>query len=273
VRIIRYLDGGGDPAYACRTAEGKCRKIQGDIFGTFQLTRDEIDASRLLAPVAPPLIVGVGLNYREHAKELGMPLPEFPVIFYKSPFSVLNPGDPIRRPPGPGMDKLDYECELAVVIGRECRDVAHSVAFDYVLGYTCANDVSERNWQLDAARSGSQWCRGKSFDTFCPLGPAIVTLDEIRTPHDLRIQTLLNGEVMQDSRTSDMIFDIPRLIEFASIGTTLPAGTVMITGTPPGIGMSRTPPRYLQEGDDVVIEIEGIGRLENPVTDSPRAAH
>lgn len=269
MRIVRYQkDDTGEAGYACQTGDGSYLHIEGDILGSFEVSRKEVTVSRILAPVAPPLIVGIGLNYREHARESGMQEPRFPVIFYKSPLSIQNPGDPILRPPGSPMDKLDYECELALVIGCTCRDLSREEALTYVLGYTCANDVSERNWQLDNSYSGSQWTRGKSFDTFCPLGPCIVTRDEIPNPNDLRIRTLLNGEVMQDSNTSDMIFEIAYLIEFASCGTTLPAGTVIITGTPPGIGMARQPPRYLREGDTVVVEIEKIGRLENPVGES-----
>jgi 2-keto-4-pentenoate hydratase/2-oxohepta-3-ene-1,7-dioic acid hydratase in catechol pathway len=158
---------------------------------------------------------------------------------------------------------VDEEAELAVIIGRTARHVSRADALDYVLGYTCANDVSARDWQIKWG--GSQWCRGKSFDTFCPLGPRIVTADEIPDPNDLRIRTILNGTVMQDCRTNDMIFDIPALIEFFSGSTTLAPGTVILTGTPQGVGFARTPPVYLQAGDTVTIEIERIGELTNPV--------
>jgi 2-keto-4-pentenoate hydratase/2-oxohepta-3-ene-1,7-dioic acid hydratase in catechol pathway len=160
--------------------------------------------------------------------------------------------------------EVDYECELAVVIGRACKNVSRERALDYVLGYTCANDVSARDWQI--RNGGGQWCRGKTFDTFAPLGPCLVTRDEIPNPNALKIATLLNGERMQDESTSDMIFDVPRLIEFLSGSTTLVPGTVILTGTPSGVGMARKPPRWLKPGDVVTVEIEKIGQLTNPVS-------
>ena len=160
-------------------------------------------------------------------------------------------------------DEVDYECELAVVIGRACKNVSRERALDYVLGYTCANDVSARDWQI--RNGGGQWCRGKTFDTFAPLGPCLVTPDEIPNPNALKIATILNGERVQDWTTSDMIFDVPRLIEFLSGSTTLVPGTVILTGTPHGVGMAAKPPRWLKPGDVVTVEIEGIGHLTNPV--------
>jgi 2-keto-4-pentenoate hydratase/2-oxohepta-3-ene-1,7-dioic acid hydratase in catechol pathway len=164
-------------------------------------------------------------------------------------------------------EKVDYECELAVVIGKTCKNVSRTKALEYVLGYTCGNDVSARDWQLE--RSGGQWCRGKSFDTFAPLGPCLATPDELPCPLALRIRTEVNGETLQDWNTSDMIFDVPALIEFLSGSTTLLPGTVILTGTPHGVGMARTPPRWLRPGDVVSVEIEGIGRLTNPVALEP----
>ena len=161
-------------------------------------------------------------------------------------------------------DQVDYECELAVIIGRTAKNVSKVEALDYVFGYTCANDVSARDWQIQ--KGGSQWTRGKTFDTFCPIGPCIVTADEIPNPNALAIRTILNGEVVQDWNTSDMIFDVPTLIEFLSGSTTLLPGTVILTGTPHGVGMAAKPPRWLKPGDRVVIEIDGIGELSNPVT-------
>jgi len=160
-------------------------------------------------------------------------------------------------------DQVDYEAELAVIIGKRCKNVSKANALDRVLGYTCANDVSARDWQKQYG--GSQWCRGKTFDTFAPLGPCLVTRDEIPNPNDLRLRTILNGAVMQDCNTSDMIFDVPTLIEFLSGSTTLLPGTVILTGTPHGVGMARRPPVWLKPGDSVTIEIEGIGQLTNPV--------
>ena len=162
-------------------------------------------------------------------------------------------------------DRVDYECELAVVIGRNCKNISASKAFDYVAGYTCANDVSARDWQKHAG--GGQWCRGKTFDTFCPLGPYLITPDEIPDPQNLKIRTLLNGEAVQDWSTNDMIFPVAQIIEFLSGSTTLPPGTVILTGTPHGVGMASTPPRWLRPGDQVTIEIEKIGLLTNPVAE------
>ena len=158
---------------------------------------------------------------------------------------------------------MDYECELAVVIGKRCKNVPRGRALEYVLGYTCANDVSARDWQ--SSKGGGQWCRGKTFDTFAPLGPCLVTPEDIPNPNALAIRTIINGEVLQDWNTSDMIFDVPALIEFLSGSTTLLPGTVILTGTPHGVGFARKPPRFLKPGDRVSIEIEKIGTLTNPV--------
>jgi 2-keto-4-pentenoate hydratase/2-oxohepta-3-ene-1,7-dioic acid hydratase in catechol pathway len=178
---------------------------------------------------------------------------------------VQNPDDPIVVPKFLESEEVDYECELAVVIKKACKNVIREHALEYVLGYTCSNDVSARDWQLK--KGGGQWCRGKFFDTFGPLGPCLVTTDEITDPGNLNIRTILNGNVVQDSNTSDMEFDVARIIEFLSGSTTLLPGTVILTGTPPGVGMSQDPPRWLKEGDVVTIEIEGIGKLTNPVED------
>ncbi|MEO6182824.1 MAG: fumarylacetoacetate hydrolase family protein, partial [Verrucomicrobiota bacterium] len=177
--------------------------------------------------------------------------------------AVQNPGDPILIPTFLKSDEVDYECELAVVIGKTCKNVTRENALQYVLGYTCANDVSARDWQK--GKGGGQWCRGKSFDTFAPLGPCLVTADEITDPNQLKIRTVLNEQVVQDWNTNDMIFDVPTLIEFLSGSTTLLPGTVILTGTPHGVGMARNPPLWLKAGDVVTIEIEKIGALTNPV--------
>lgn len=206
----------------------------------------------------PPAIFCIGLNYRQHAEETKAKIPEFPVVFMKSPASVIGTGEPIVLPRHLRSDQVDFEGELAVVIGKQCRNVSRQKALDYVAGYACANDVSARDWQK--TWGGSQWCKGKGFDTFCPLG-ALAQVD----PGHLRVRTILNGEVMQDSNTSDMIFDVPRLIEFLNGSTTLLPGTVILTGTPAGVGMARTPPVWLKAGDTVTVEIEKIGVLTNPV--------
>lgn len=192
-----------------------------------------------------------------------MQVPPIPILFCKGVNTLQNPGDPILIPTYMASEEVDYECELAVVIGKACKNVTREKALDYVLGYTCANDVSARDWQIK--KGGGQWCRGKFFDTFCPLGPVLVTPDEIPNPNALRIATILNGERVQDWTTSDMIFDVPSLIEFLSGSTTLLPGTVILTGTPQGVGMAAKPPRWLVPGDTVTIEIEQIGSLTNPV--------
>jgi 2-keto-4-pentenoate hydratase/2-oxohepta-3-ene-1,7-dioic acid hydratase in catechol pathway len=192
-------------------------------------------------------------------------VPERPMLFIKSTTSLQNPGDPIELPRKLASSEVDYECELAVVIGKTCKNVTRASALDFVLGYTAANDVSARDWQVRL--NGGQFCQGKSFDTFCPLGPVLVTRDEIPNPNSLGIKTILNGQVMQDWNTNDMVFDVPALIEFLSGSKTLLAGTVILTGTPHGVGFARKPPVFLKAGDTVTIEIEKIGSLTNPVVE------
>jgi 2-keto-4-pentenoate hydratase/2-oxohepta-3-ene-1,7-dioic acid hydratase in catechol pathway len=263
MKIIRYETPEGPIEFAALLQDGTARVIVGDYSGEFTISDKEATIARLLSPVTPSALLCIGLNYRRHAEETGGKVPLFPVLFIKNPGAVQHPGGPILLPRHLRSDEVDYECELAVVIGRNCKNVSRADALSYVAGYTCANDVSARDWQV--RRSGGQWCRGKSFDTFAPLGPCLVTPDEIENPNALNIQTRLNGEVMQRSNTKDMIFDVPALIEFLSASTTLLAGTVILTGTPEGVGMARTPPVWLKAGDVVSVEIEKIGVLTNPV--------
>ena len=263
MKIIRYQSPTGEIGFAQEQAGGAFTKLRGTLFDSLEATTEPAPVAKRLAPLAPTAILCIGLNYRQHAVETNSPLPDFPVLFFKNPASVQNPGDPIVLPRWLSSAKVDYECELAVVIGRHAKNVPRAQALDYVLGYTCANDVSARDWQKEGG--GSQWCRGKSFDTFAPLGPVLVTSDEIPNPNSLRIRTLIGDETLQDSSTSDMIFDIPTLIEFLSGSTTLLPGTVILTGTPQGVGIARKPPRFLQPGDTVTVDIEGIGALANPV--------
>ena len=258
MKIIRYQNSSGQSGFA---SEG--RVIAGDIFGNFHVSGEAADVRKVLAPILPTSILCIGLNYRQHAEETGAKFPAYPVLFTKGINTVQDPGGPIELPTHLPSEEVDYECELAVVIGRKCKNVSRAEALKYVWGYTCANDVTARDWQKQ--KGGSQWCRGKTFDTFCPLGPCLVSADEIPDPNALRLRTLLNGEVMQDSTTADMIFDVPALIEFLSGSNTLLPGTVIMTGTPSGVGMARTPPRWLRPGDEVTIEVEGIGQLTNPV--------
>jgi 2-keto-4-pentenoate hydratase/2-oxohepta-3-ene-1,7-dioic acid hydratase in catechol pathway len=216
-------------------------------------------AARLPIPW-PSKIVAVGLNYRDHAHESEMEVPRTPLLFAKWPNSLIGRGDPIRLPPG--TMEVDFEAELAVVIGTSvCGRVPVERALDVVAGYTCLNDVSAR----DVQRADGQWTRSKSFDTFCPVGPVLVHAAAIPDPQALSVRCLLNGEVMQDAPTADMIFGVAELIEFVSESISLEPGDLIPTGTPPGVGFARKPPRYLQPGDVVTVEIGGIGTLTNPV--------
>ena len=264
MKIIRYKDDGGEIHYAMERDNIQF-KIEGDIYADIKVTDEVADVAKLLAPIEPTAILCIGLNYKEHAEEAGMDVGENPVLFVKGINALQNPDDPIVIPKFLESEEVDYECELAVIIKKACKNVSREEALTYVLGYTCSNDVSARDWQLK--NGGGQWCRGKFFDTFAPLGPCLVTPDDIPDPGNLNIRTILNGEVVQDSNTGDMAFDVARIIEFLSGSTTLLPGTVILTGTPPGVGMSQDPPRWLRKGDVVTIEIEGIGKLTNPVID------
>jgi 2-keto-4-pentenoate hydratase/2-oxohepta-3-ene-1,7-dioic acid hydratase in catechol pathway len=263
MKIVRTRDDSGCIVHLSEINESEGYLIEGNLFGEFEVGTKRIPIRERLAPVHAGPIIGIAQNYRAHAIEMGGELPEFPVFFIKLPHSLLDPGKPIRIPRHLRSDKVDFESELAVVIGKTCRNVSETEALDYVLGYTAANDVSARDWQKEWG--GGQFCRGKGFDTFCPLGPRLVTPDEIPDPGKLAIRGYLNGDLMQDSSTADLIFSVPQLIAFLSGSTTLPAGTVILTGTPSGVGAARKPPRFLQPGDTYTVEIEGIGRLQNPV--------
>jgi 2-keto-4-pentenoate hydratase/2-oxohepta-3-ene-1,7-dioic acid hydratase in catechol pathway len=272
MRLIRHLTSAG-PAYASLQPDGTALPLAGDPFQTGGLRASGLPAlqpGKLLAPLLPCTIFGIGLNYRRHAEEVGRPLPVHPMIFMKPASAVQNPGDSILLPRALRSDEVDYEGELAVVIGRTCKNVRRDQALDHVLGYTIANDVSARDWQHRLG--GGQFCQGKSFDTFCPLGPVLVTADEVPDPGCLALRTFVNGELRQDSSTSDLIFDVPSLIVFLSASKTLFAGTVILTGTPSGVGAAAKPPRFLQPGDTVSIQIERLGTLSNPVAEEPLAA-
>jgi 2-keto-4-pentenoate hydratase/2-oxohepta-3-ene-1,7-dioic acid hydratase in catechol pathway len=217
----------------------------------------------------PPSILAIGRNYAEHAAEMGGAALERPLVFMKNPASVVGDGDAIVIPPicREGGPQVDFEGELAVVIDRDCRDVPLDDALAFVRGYACANDVSARWWQKDG--SGGQFCRGKSFDTFCPLGP-VVPAAEVGDPQSLAIRTRLNGVVMQQSTTALMLFPVATLVAELSRGMTLLAGTVILTGTPAGVGAARRPPVFLKHGDVVEVEIERVGTLRNPVIEDWR---
>ena len=264
MRILRFMDEKGQVSYGRNYRKGKALRLAGDLFSGLEETGENVNVNKILAPLVPSAILAIGLNYHQHAEETGLKIPKYPVLFMKNPASVTNPGDPIllhpacMQPP-----EVDYEVELAVVIGKTAKDVSITRALDVVLGYTVANDVSARRWQ--GGRGSGQWVRGKSFDTFCPLGPEIVTTDELVDPQNLDLTCMLNGQVMQDANTSDMIFPVAELISFLSTGTTLLAGTVILTGTPSGVGFTRNPPVFLMPGNTVDMTVEGIGTLSNPV--------
>ena len=262
MKIIRHVGPNG-PEFAALNPDGTARAIDGDILGNFRVSDRPLKPGSLLAPIVPAAIVCIGLNYAKHAAEGGKPPPDRPMWFMKLPGTVQNPGDPIRLPQNQPTLKPDFEAELAIVLKKESRNVERARAFEHILGYTCANDVSARDWQRDFG--GGQFCHAKSFDTFCPLGPAIVTPDEIPNPNSRRIRSILNGMVMQDSSTADMVFDVATLIEFLTADKTLPAGTLILTGTPEGVGFARKPPVWLKPGDIIAVEIEGLGTLSNPV--------
>lgn len=215
---------------------------------------------KLLAPIPrPPKFICIGLNYRDHAEETNTPIPSVPTVFNKFTTAVTAPGDPIVLPKT--STQPDYEAEFAFVIGKGGRRIRASAWRDHVFGYTIVNDVSARDYQ----KATSQWLMGKTFDTFAPMGPYLVTADEIADPHALDISLTLNGTVMQSSNTRNLIFQVPALVEFLSSVFTLEPGDVVSTGTPGGVGFARKPPVYLKPGDDIVVRVQGLGELRNPV--------
>jgi len=220
----------------------------------------ELSTVRLLAPIPrPPKFICVGLNYRDHAREAGLEIPSVPTIFSKFSNVVIGPGVTIVLPKI--SKRPDYEAEFAFIIGLGGRHIPAASALDHVFGYTIVNDVSARDYQM----ATSQWLMGKTFDTFAPMGPWIVTRDEIADPHSLDLTLEIGGEILQHSNTRELVFGVPALIEFISSVVTLEPGDVVATGTPAGVGFARKPPRYLRDGDEVVIRIQGIGELRNPV--------
>ena len=222
----------------------------------------ELAKVKVLPPIRQPSkIIAVGLNYIDHCKEANLPVPTEPVLFSKFPSSICGPYDELRWPTGVTKE-VDYEVELGVVIGKKARDVEEAAALEYVMGYTVVNDVSARDLQFMGAK---QWDRGKSLDTFCPYGPYIVTRDEIPDPHVLQVRTVLNGKEMQNSNTKNLIFNINKIIAYASQGTTLLPGDLIPTGTPFGVGFSRKPPVFLKDGDVCECEVEKVGSIKNRV--------
>jgi 2-keto-4-pentenoate hydratase/2-oxohepta-3-ene-1,7-dioic acid hydratase in catechol pathway len=244
--LVSVLQGGAD---ALRKVEAYTDTAPGAV---------PLASVKLCAPIPdPPKILCMGLNYRDHAKEAGLELPKYPVIFAKYSNTVIGPGDNIVLPKN--SRKPDYEAEFGFVIGKRARHIRAEDWHDYVFGYMNCNDVSARDYQM----SVSQWTMGKNFDTFAPMGPYLVSADEIGDPHNLNISLTLNGETMQSSNTRELIFKIPETVAFLSSVMTLEPGDVVLTGTPAGVGFSRTPPRWLLPGDEVVVRVEGLGELRN----------
>lgn len=273
MKLVRFYDQSAQIQYGKDLGDGTAELLDAGPLACFPekptLSGKVVSIVRRLAPIDPPNIFCIGMNYKAHVAEMGSAMPTRPVIFMKPTTTLQHPGEPVMVPrcehDGP---ETDQEAELAVVIGKAVRDVCVEDALGCVLGYTCANDVSARWWQKHG--SGGQFIRGKGFDTFCPLGPVLVTHgegeDEISDPQSLQVKGSLDGEVLQDGNTSDMIFTVAELIAFLSQDTTLLPGTVILTGTPPGVGWAREPRVLMRPGMKSVIEIDRIGRLENPVT-------
>lgn len=220
-----------------------------------------MDTVKLLAPIMNPTkIVAIGLNYMDHVRESGGTPPTIATMFTKYTTSIIGPGDAIHWDPAV-TSKVDFEAELAFVVGKRARNVSEENAFDYIAGYMNCHDVSARDLQLE---TGDQWIMGKSLDSFCPLGPYLVTKYEVADPHNLSVRCIVNGDIMQDSSTAELVFGIPYLLAYLSRGFTLLPGDVVTTGTPHGVGHFRNPPVYLKDGDIVTVEVEGLGQLTNP---------
>ena len=226
----------------------------------------KLEDARPLCPLTEASrVFCIGLNYRDHAEETGSPIPAEPIVFSKFSSTLTDPGADIVLPRV--SDEVDFEAELAVVVGAPGKHVAEADAMGHVLGYCAANDVSARDWQK--GKPGRQWLLGKTFDTFCPLGPVLVTADEVPDPQALSVKTTVSGETLQDGHTSGMIFGVAKLVSYISQVTALRAGDVILTGTPAGVGVARSPQQFLKPGDEVTVEIEGLGALTNPVVAEP----
>lgn len=258
MRILRVSTDAGSQLVT--VSDGIARSVEvlkGDV--TVGEPLGDVDGLEYLPVVSPSKIIGIGLNYKDHAAETGIAIPESPLTFAIYPSAVVGHEEPIRVPRG--VTQVDYEAELGVVIGSEARDVPVEDALSYVFAYTCVNDVSARDVQM---RDG-QWTRGKSFDTFSPVGPCLTTRDEIPDPQDLKVMSRVDGEIRQDSSTSLMVFSVAEIISFASTSTTLFPGDLIATGTPSGVALGQSQPAWLTPGSTVEVEIESIGVLRNPV--------
>ncbi len=258
MKFLRYSQH-GRPAYGLLEGE-QVSHLEGDIFTNWQRSGKTLPLAELelLAPVQPAAIFCIGKNYRAHAEEFGGPPPERPIVFLKAPNSLNHPQAPIVLPRPEQSVQIDYEAELAIVIGKGGKNIAEAEALAHVFGYTCANDVTARDWQ----KQDGQWARGKSLDGFCPLGPYIETELDVS---DLKVEGRLNGVVVQSARTSELLFSIPYLVHYVSQAITLSPGSIILSGTPAGCGMARNPQLWLKPGDRFEVDIEGIGILENPV--------
>lgn len=264
MRIGRFVTTTGEACYGELVGAREARPLVGDLYEDRRFADETVDVAKFLAPVAPPNIFAIGRNYAAHVSETGASRPAAPLVFMKQTTSLNVTGGVIVLPDS-APEQVDFEAELAIVIGRVAHEVSPAEAPAYVLGYTCANDVTARDCQA----GDGQWIRAKGFDTFCPLGPWLVTREEI-DPTDLAIRSRLNGETMQEARTSAMMFGPFELISYLSHQFTLLPGTVILTGTPEGVGFVRQPPVFLREGDEIEVEIEGLGTLRNRVMRAPR---
>ena len=264
MKIIRFVTEDQKIAWGTDWDGDTASRREGDVFVSLTDTGQRLKVAQVLPVVWASAIICIGLNYRRHAQETGLELPDYPAVFMKNPGAITGHGAPIvipaccTEPP-----EVDFEAELGVIIKQPAKNLTEAQALDYVAGYTCANDVSARRWQKNAG--AGQWVKGKSFDSFCPCGPVMVTPDEIADPQALDIRCRVNGETMQESNTSDMVFSVAQIISYLSQSCTLMPGTLILTGTPEGVGYTRQPPVYLGPGDRVETEISGIGTLENPV--------
>lgn len=264
MKIIRFVSGKQKVLYGVYDPKhpDSAKIIEGDILGDYKIISKEAEVKKLLPPIIPVNILALGINYKKHGDETAMSYPDQPILFLKATTSIVGHEGPIVLPAA-GPDSVDYEAELAVVMGKKAKNIMPDKAMDYIMGYTCANDVSARDWQFDKQKG--QWARGKSFDTFCPLGPWIVTKEEIDDPNNIGIRCIINDQTVQESKTSEMIFNVQNIVSNLSRSMTLLPGTVILTGTPDGVGFTRQPPLFLKVGDLVSVEIEKIGTLTNEV--------
>ncbi|KAK3069643.1 hypothetical protein LTR53_011866 [Teratosphaeriaceae sp. CCFEE 6253] len=262
--IICFKDSDGNVLYG--EPDEKLKKVtvyDGDDLLSLTRTERTAEVAEVLAPYVPDTILCIGLNYKAHAKEAGFALPKHPPVFQKSKNSIAGPFATIPMPPADWASNIDYENELCFVVSHDAKNISAEDAPNYILGYTVGNDVSSRQWQAPDMCSG-QFSYAKNFDAFCPIGPAVVSPGVVDDPQDLKMETRRGGKVVQSSRTSDMIFSIKEILSFLSRGTTVPAGTLVMTGTPPGVAMfASKPPNFLKSGEVVECEIEKLGCLRN----------